>query len=104
MAEAMAHRIGLSSDPLERFSALVGGAVFVLDADGCITRWPTRAARMTGFLGEDAVGRHYKLLYTPEDVVAGKPDRDLALAACGAGMHRRDRASAEAAPAIEPGR
>jgi hypothetical protein len=33
MAEAMAHRLGLSSDPLERFSTLVGGAIFVLDAD-----------------------------------------------------------------------
>jgi PAS domain S-box-containing protein len=81
MAEAMAHRLELSSDPLERVSALVGGAVFVLDADGRIRRWLIRAARMTGFSRKEAVGRHCRLLYTPEDVAAGKPDRDLALAA-----------------------
>lgn len=86
MAEAMAHRLGLSHDPWDGVSALVGGAVFVLDADGCITRWPAGAERMTGFSWEEAVGRHCRLLYTPEDVAAGKPDRDLALAACRGGQ------------------
>jgi PAS domain S-box-containing protein len=66
---------------MERLSAETGGAMFVLDADGRITRWPARAASMTGFSGEEAVGRHWMLLYTQEAVAAGEPERDLALAA-----------------------
>lgn len=77
----MTHRGELSSELLERFCAGVGDAVFVLDANGRITLWPPPAARLTGFSEEDTIGRHCMLLYTPEDVAAGEPERDLALAA-----------------------
>lgn len=79
MAEAMAHRGELSSELLERLCAIVGGAVFVLDADGRITLWPARAARLTDSRRRTRLAG--MLLYRPGDVAAGEPERDLALAA-----------------------
>ena len=43
-------------------------ALFLLDADGCIAAWYSGAARIYGYSGEDAIGRHVSLLYPAPDL------------------------------------
>ncbi|OQW37341.1 MAG: hypothetical protein A4E19_14395 [Nitrospira sp. SG-bin1] len=53
----------------ERFRLLVEGiedyAIFLLDADGKITTWNSGAQRLTGYAGEEIIGRPYACLYPP---------------------------------------
>jgi PAS domain S-box-containing protein len=69
----------------ERFRALVENvrdyAIFMLDDRGTVTEWTQGAERVTGYSADDALGRHLALLYTPEQRLAGEPERDLQLAA-----------------------
>ena len=64
-----------------RYRALVENvrdyAVFLLDRDGIITEWTPGAERVTGYPASEVVGRHVSLLYTPEDVASGEPQREL---------------------------
>jgi PAS domain S-box-containing protein len=48
-----------------------------LDDSGHITEWGAGASRVIGYGGQAVVGRHVSILYTPEDVSAGVPERDL---------------------------
>ncbi|WGS51534.1 PAS domain S-box protein [Paraburkholderia sp. D15] len=68
----------------ERFRLLVDSvkdyAIFMLDPDGNVISWNAGAARIKGFTREDIVGRHFSTFYPPEDVAAGKPARELAIA------------------------
>ncbi|HWG84621.1 MAG TPA: PAS domain S-box protein [Deinococcales bacterium] len=52
-------------------------AIFGLDDDGNITSWNPGAERINGWRAEEIVGRHFSTFYPPEDVVAGKPQREL---------------------------
>ena len=65
-----------------RYRALVENvrdyAIVLLDPEGIITDWTPGAEHVTGFTASEAVGRHISLLYTPEDVAAGEPQRELA--------------------------
>jgi len=56
-------------------------AIFVLDVDGCIQTWNAGAERLKGYRREDIVGQHFSVFYPKEDVEAGKPDWELAVAA-----------------------
>ena len=56
-------------------------AIFMLDVHGVITEWTSGAERVTGYRPDEVVGRHVALFYTPEDVAAGEPARELAEAA-----------------------
>ncbi|WP_105510747.1 PAS domain S-box protein [Paraburkholderia sp. BL21I4N1] len=68
----------------ERFRLLVDSvkdyAIFMLDPDGYVVSWNAGAARIKGYSREDIVGRHFSTFYPPEDVAAGKPARELAIA------------------------
>lgn len=68
----------------ERFRLLVDSvkdyAIFMLDPDGNVVSWNAGAARIKGYSREDIVGRHFSTFYPPEDVAAGKPARELAIA------------------------
>jgi PAS domain S-box-containing protein len=72
-----------ASDGLYRL--LVDGvhdyAVFALDAGGRVLTWNPGAERFEGYRVDEIVGRHFSVFYPPEDVAAGKPQRELQTAA-----------------------
>jgi PAS domain S-box-containing protein len=52
-------------------------AILLLDRDGCIATWNRAAESLMRHTAQQIIGRHCACLYTPEDVTAGKPERDL---------------------------
>jgi two-component system sensor kinase FixL len=52
-------------------------AIFMLDVDGRIVRANLGAERITGWRRDEIVGQNISILYTPEDVAAGKPEEVL---------------------------
>ncbi|GAB3164424.1 PAS domain S-box protein [Amycolatopsis stemonae] len=55
-------------------------AIFVLDPGGYIASWNAGAERIKGWSAEEIIGRHFSVFYPPEDVAAGKPERELEVA------------------------
>lgn len=68
----------------ERFQLLVETikdyAIFLLDVDGRIRTWNEGARRIKGYSEEEVMGMHFSMFFPPEDVEAGKPERELAVA------------------------
>ncbi|MPW22742.1 PAS domain S-box protein [Paraburkholderia sp. CNPSo 3157] len=68
----------------KRFRVLVDAikdyAITMLDAQGHITTWSAGSTQVMGYQSHEVVGEPAALLYTPEDVAAGRPQRDLELA------------------------
>jgi PAS domain S-box-containing protein len=66
----------------ERFRLVVEGVrdhgVFMLDRDGSVSSWSPAAARISGYQADEIVGRHFSVFYPEADVVAGRPERELA--------------------------
>jgi PAS domain S-box-containing protein len=56
-------------------------AIFMLDTEGNIVSWNLGAEHLSGYLYEEAVGKHYSFFFTDEDVRAGKPQEELRAAA-----------------------
>ena len=52
-------------------------AIFLLDSEGRIVEWSASAERLTGYTEAEALGGHHSLLFTVEDVAAGKPAGEL---------------------------
>jgi PAS domain S-box-containing protein len=52
-------------------------AIFMLDPDGRIASWNLGAERLKGYKAADIIGQHFSIFYTSEDVVSGKPQREL---------------------------
>jgi PAS domain S-box-containing protein len=69
----------------ERFRLLVEStddyAIISLDPDGSVVSWNPGAERTLGYTTEEIVGKPFELFFTPEDVAAGRPERELKLAA-----------------------
>ena len=69
----------------ERFRLLVEGvkdyAIFGLDTEGRIVSWNSGAERIKGYRREEIIGKHFSVFYPPEDIAAGKPEKDLQVAA-----------------------
>ncbi len=65
----------------ERFRLLVEGiedyAIFMLDPDGKVASWNRGAERLTGYAGEEVLGRPYSCLYPSDDVASHQPENDL---------------------------
>jgi PAS domain S-box-containing protein len=55
-------------------------AIFSLDVTGNVITWNEGAERVTGYKPEEIIGRNDSLLYTLEDVTAGRPEQILAAA------------------------
>jgi PAS domain S-box-containing protein len=55
-------------------------AIFALDSSGRILSWNPGAQRLKGYQTEEILGRHFSIFYQPEDVAAGKPQRELEIA------------------------
>ncbi|MFI7675725.1 PAS domain S-box protein [Actinophytocola sp. NPDC049390] len=52
-------------------------AIFMLDPAGHIITWNLGAERIKGYREEEVLGEHFSVLYPPEDVAEGKPQREL---------------------------
>jgi PAS domain S-box-containing protein len=56
-------------------------AIFMLDTQGNVRTWNHGAERIKGYQSEEIVGSHFSRFYPEADVRAGKPERELAIAA-----------------------
>lgn len=56
-------------------------AIFMLDPQGQITSWNHGAERIKGYRAAEIIGKHFSCFYPEEDVRAGKPQRELEIAA-----------------------
>jgi PAS domain S-box-containing protein len=69
------------SESQARFRALVQNipdyAIFLLDAGGLVTEWTEGAQRVKGYTPQETLGHHLAMFYTPEDIAAGEPQREL---------------------------
>jgi PAS domain S-box-containing protein len=52
-------------------------AIFALDAEGVILTWNDGAQRLKGYRPDEIIGRHFSIFYPPEEIAAGKPEREL---------------------------
>lgn len=66
----------------ERFRLLVQGVqeygIFQLDPSGNVVSWNAGAARLMGYRAEEIIGKHFSAFYPKDDVLNGKPERNLA--------------------------
>jgi PAS domain S-box-containing protein len=69
----------------ERFRMLVDAvqdyAIFMLDELGHVSSWNTGAQRLKGYAVSEIIGKHFSIFYPEEDLRAGKPKRELEIAA-----------------------
>lgn len=70
---------------LQRYRIIVENvdeySIYTLDAGGRITSWEAGAQKQSGASPEQMLGRHYSSFFSPEEVLAGVPEHDLAEAA-----------------------
>jgi len=68
----------------ERFRLLVESvadyAIFMLDPNGRVATWNLGAERIKGYKAAEIIGKHFSVFYPPEDVAAGKTERELEIA------------------------
>jgi PAS domain S-box-containing protein len=81
-----AHEGGLALQPSEeRFHLLVDAvrdyAIFMLDPEGIIRSWNLGAERIKGYTSSEIIGEHFSRFYPEEDLLDGKPQRELEIAA-----------------------
>ncbi|MBW8890548.1 MAG: PAS domain S-box protein [Fibrobacteres bacterium] len=55
-------------------------AIFLIDAKGVIRSWNTGSERVFGYKDSEAIGQSFATIFTPEDVQAGIPERELSTA------------------------
>lgn len=86
------------SEPLDQYRRLIESlteyAIVALSLDGNIASWNSGAEFVFGYTADEALGKHYSLLFTAEDVATGFPESELKAAlALGKetveGWHRR---------------
>jgi PAS domain S-box-containing protein len=69
----------------ERLRMMVEGvqdyAIFMLDPDGFVRTWNSGAVRIKQYAAHEVVGKHFSIFYTPTEVEAGAPARELETAA-----------------------
>jgi PAS domain S-box-containing protein len=66
------------------FQILVEGvadyAFFVLDTSGRVASWNSTAQKIIGYQTDEIIGKHFSILYRPDERRAGVPNRALSLA------------------------
>ncbi|MFN3429259.1 MAG: ATP-binding protein [Candidatus Sericytochromatia bacterium] len=72
---------GVLLDGSVLYKRLIGSikefAVFMLNADGEVISWNEGAQRIKQYRADEVLGKHYRMLYTPEDQRAGRPEKNL---------------------------
>jgi PAS domain S-box-containing protein len=53
-------------------------ALIVTDPEGIIKLWNPGIEHVLGYKADEWIGQHFRIIYTPEDQAAKKPERDLA--------------------------
>src|SRR5437762_12485565 len=56
-------------------------AIFMLDPAGRVTSWNRGAQQIKGYREEEIIGQHFSAFYPEEDRRAGKPEKELEIAA-----------------------
>lgn len=56
-------------------------ALFLLDAEGRVSTWNNGAQRIKGYEAHEIIGKHFSIFYPESDVLAGKPQFELEIAA-----------------------
>ena len=56
-------------------------AIFLLDTGGHIMSWNMGAQRLKGYTASEIIGCHFSIFYTPQDILSGHPQQELAAAA-----------------------
>jgi len=68
----------------ERFRLLLSGvkdyAIFMLDPDGIVKTWNYGAQKMSGYTPDEIIGNHFSILYSEQEKIEGKPEKDLDIA------------------------
>jgi PAS domain S-box-containing protein len=81
----VAHRSSALAESERRFRLLVASvveyAIYMLDASGRVASWNAGAERIKGYKADEFIGQRVARFYVAEDVAAGKPGRDLEMAA-----------------------
>jgi two-component system, cell cycle sensor histidine kinase and response regulator CckA len=60
--------------------ASVDYAIFHIGSDGTVESWNPGAERIFGYAAEEIIGRHGSILFVPEDVFRGEPEREIKFA------------------------
>jgi PAS domain S-box-containing protein len=55
-------------------------AIFMLDPEGNVSTWNKGAKRIKGYKASEIIGRHFSCFYPEEEILAGKPQRELQIA------------------------
>lgn len=76
----------LALDSVRRhFQVLIEGvvdyAIFALDKEGHVTSWNSTAQQIIGYTPDEIIGKHFGILYRPDERRAGAPTRALESAA-----------------------
>ena len=68
----------------ESFRLVVEGVrdygILMLDPEGYVRTWSPGAARVEGYAADEIVGRHFSVFYPRDEIRAGRPARELAVA------------------------
>jgi diguanylate cyclase (GGDEF)-like protein/PAS domain S-box-containing protein len=52
-------------------------AIFAMSVEGRIVTWNSGARHAFGYREDEVIGQHYSILFTPEDIVEGRPEAEL---------------------------
>ncbi|MGA9661765.1 MAG: ATP-binding protein [Pseudomonas alloputida] len=67
--------------PAHRYEQLVQSvvdyAIYMLDPSGHVVSWNAGAQRIKGYRGDEVIGKHFSLFFTPQDCADGRPERLL---------------------------
>jgi PAS domain S-box-containing protein len=79
---AICHRLDASlAQARTQIHALVENAreyaVNLVDAEGRILTWNEGSQRVYNLTGSEALGQHYSILFSPEEIAAGEPERQI---------------------------
>lgn len=55
-------------------------AIYMLSPEGIITNWNAGAERIKGYAPKEIIGSHFSRFYSPEEVAAGIPTKNLEIA------------------------
>ena len=74
--------LGLDTDGLFRLviDSIEDYGIYTIDLSGRVLTWNRGAEKIKGFSGQEVIGHHYSLFFTPEDVDARVPEREMAIA------------------------